>query len=74
MAAGDLDGEITRLERLSIISKLSQELENHIDINDIDLGNSTQLLNFIISKYKNIRIIYYLLKVPNHFKFLCKDP
>ena len=40
MAASD---EITRLEYLSLVSKVCTELENHLGISEKDLGNMTAL-------------------------------
>lgn len=36
-------GEVEKLEHLSLVSKVCTELENHLGINDKDLGKSGAL-------------------------------
>lgn len=38
--------ELHKLEHLSLVSKICTELDNHLGLNDKDLGKTFMLLNF----------------------------
>jgi len=51
--------ELTKLEHLSLVSKICTELENHLGLNDKDLGK-TSLMKLDLSQLLLYIIYYYV--------------
>ena len=50
--------EIKHLEYLSLISKVCTELENHLGLNDKDLGEYTRVLS-LCQLYRRLQVTMY---------------
>lgn len=55
--------EVAKLEHLSLVSKICTELDNHLGLNDKDLGNlfiyGLLITNYPNSIYANIKLFIY---------------
>lgn len=57
--------ELSKLEHLSLVSKICTELENHLGLNDKDLGKTFYFIYFLIAlllllTFQNVFIIFVL--------------
>lgn len=49
--------ELEKLEHLSLVSRICEELENHLGLNDKDLGEFLKRLQFFAMLIKNFFVL-----------------
>lgn len=52
--------DLSKLERLSLVSKICVELENHLGINDKDVGTSYYKLTYFLSHFAKLEGYWFL--------------